>query len=143
MSSSVPNFVVRKENIVQVHSAPLAPPTKERPYRLDTDQKIVRPYVARAFVAPSVEKPSGTTSFAERYYNYVGRYCPWDLSHKLTTHPALQSVMQQHCIYWDRDEDGVIWPYDTWVGFRDLGFNVIFSFFAVITIHASLSLPSR
>jgi peroxygenase len=55
----------------------------------------------------------------------------------------LKSVMQQHCIYWDRDEDGVIWPYDTWVGFRNLGFNFIFSFFAVIVIHTALSLPSR
>jgi peroxygenase len=134
---------MRKENIVQALSAPLAPPTQERPYRLDTDQKIPRPYVARASVAPSVEKPNGTASFVEKYRNYVSRYCPWDLSHKLTIHPPLQSVMQQHCIYWDRDEDGVIWPYDTWVGFRDLGFNVIFSFLAVIVIHASLSLPSR
>lgn len=67
---------MRKENIVQTLSAPLAPPTKERPYRLDTDQKIPRPYVARASVAPSVEKPNGTASFVEKYRNYVSRYCP-------------------------------------------------------------------
>jgi len=114
---------MRKQNIGHALSAPLAPPTQERPYRLDTDIKIVRPYVARASVAPSVDKPDGTTSYVKRYQDY--------------------SVMQQHCIYWDRDEDGVIWPYDTWIGFRNLGFNFIFSFLAVIVIHTALSLPSR
>lgn len=51
--------------------------------------------------------------------------------------------MQQHCVYWDTDSDGVIWPIDTWRGFRDLGFNVLFSFLAMIVVHATLSLPTR
>jgi hypothetical protein len=132
---------MRDQNIGHALFAPLAPPTQERPYRLDTDQKIVRPYVARASVAPSVEQPNGTTSYVKRYQDYVSHYDPWSLSHKLK-YLLLKSVMQQHCIYWDRDEDGVIWPYDTWVGFRNLGFNFIFSFLAVIVIHTALSLPS-
>ena len=51
--------------------------------------------------------------------------------------------MQQHCVYWDRDGDGVIWPLDTWRGFRDLGFNLLFCFLATIVVHATLSLPTR
>ena len=55
----------------------------------------------------------------------------------------MQSVMQQHCLYWDRDGDGIIWPQDTWLGFRELGFNVVFTFLAVVIIHSALSLPTR
>lgn len=51
--------------------------------------------------------------------------------------------MQQHCVYWDRDRDGIIWPIDTWRGFRDLGFNLLFCLLATIVIHAALSLPTR
>ncbi|KAF9226401.1 Caleosin-domain-containing protein [Gyrodon lividus] len=51
--------------------------------------------------------------------------------------------MQQHCIYWDPDRDGVIWPRDTWNGFRDLGFNLLFSFLATIVVHVGMSLPTR
>lgn len=51
--------------------------------------------------------------------------------------------MQQHCIYWDRDRDGVIWPLDTWRGFRELGFNLLFCFLAMIVVHVTLSLPTR
>lgn len=51
--------------------------------------------------------------------------------------------MQQHCLYWDPDGDGVIWPIDTWRGFRDLGFNLLFTLLATIVLHASLSLPTR
>jgi len=51
--------------------------------------------------------------------------------------------MQQHCVYWDIDGDGVIWPIDTWRGFRDLGFNLLFCFLATIVVHATLSFPTR
>lgn len=53
-----------------------------------------------------------------------------------------QTVLQQHCAFWDRDEDGVIWPLDTYNGFRDLGFNVFLSFLAIFIIHSGFSYPS-
>lgn len=37
----------------------------------------------------------------------------------------------------------MIWPLDTWRGFRGLGFNLLFSFLAMIVLHAALSLPTR
>lgn len=103
--------------------APRVPVTWQRLPRTDTDNNISKPYVPRATSAPSFEQPKGSEKFSTHHHEY--------------------SVMQQHCIYWDRDEDGIIWPTDTWIGFRDLGFNVLFSFLAVIFIHASMSFPTR
>ncbi|KAG6330274.1 hypothetical protein ID866_8817, partial [Astraeus odoratus] len=99
------------------------PATLHRPPRVDTDTRIERPYIPRATYAPSAEKPRGSEKYSAHYHEY--------------------SVMQQHCLYWDRDGDGIIWPIDTWVGFRDLGFNILFSFLAVLVIHSTLSIPTR
>jgi len=41
--------------------------------------------------------------------------------------------------FWDRDGDNVIWPADTFVGFRNLGFNGLLSFIAVLVIHGTFS----
>jgi hypothetical protein len=51
--------------------------------------------------------------------------------------------MQQHILFWDRDRDGQIYPYDTYTGFRDLGFNMLFSFLAVLIINLNFSYPTR
>ncbi|KIK92759.1 hypothetical protein PAXRUDRAFT_829665 [Paxillus rubicundulus Ve08.2h10] len=104
-------------------AVPLAPVTTTRPCRPDTDLHVERPYLPRASVAPSAEHPDGSVQHAIKYRRY--------------------SVMQQHCVYWDGDDDGVIWPRDTWKGFRDLGFNLLFSFWATIVIHSTLSFPTR
>ena len=36
-------------------------------------------------------------------------------------------ALQQHVIFWDRDNDGIIHPFDVYTGFRELGFNIFFS----------------
>ncbi|KAL4737668.1 Caleosin related protein-domain-containing protein [Aspergillus similis] len=51
--------------------------------------------------------------------------------------------MQQHILFWDRDRDGQIYPYDTYRGFRDLGFNILFSFLAMLIINLNFSYPTR
>jgi len=51
--------------------------------------------------------------------------------------------MQQHCLFWDRDNDGIIYPSDTYIGFRELGYNIIFSFLALLIIHINFSYPTR
>lgn len=52
-------------------------------------------------------------------------------------------MLQQHVLFWDRDNDGVIWPWNTYTGFRDLGFNILFSLFAVLVINLNFSYPTR
>ena len=37
----------------------------------------------------------------------------------------------------------MITPWDTYIGFRDLGFNVVFSFIAVLIINLNFSYPTR
>jgi peroxygenase len=79
---------------------------------------------ARANIAPSVETPNGTTADG------------WASKHKHRT------VLQQHCLFFDRDDDGIIWPRDTFIGFYALGYGVILSFVALLIIHANFSYPT-
>ena len=51
-------------------------------------------------------------------------------------HPCTHAeLLLQHVSFWDADHDGVIWPGDTWRGFRRLGFNALISALAVPVIH--------
>ena len=77
---------------------------------------------ARANLAPSAESPQGTKGWAEQH------------SH--------QTVLQQHCDFFDRDHDGILWPQDTLVGFYRLGFGVVLSIVSVFVIHANFSYPT-
>jgi len=45
--------------------------------------------------------------------------------------------------FWDRDNDGEIYPWHTFVGFRELGFNILFSIVAMLIIHGGFSYPTR
>ncbi|EGN93926.1 hypothetical protein SERLA73DRAFT_189054 [Serpula lacrymans var. lacrymans S7.3] len=104
-------------------TATFAPVTKQRGYRHDTDSSVPKPYVARAALAPTIDHPDGSPNYSKKYSEY--------------------SVMQQHVTFWDKDKDGVIWPIDTFFGFRELGFNLLFSILAVIVVHFGLSLPTH
>ncbi|KAF2113070.1 Caleosin related protein-domain-containing protein [Lophiotrema nucula] len=79
---------------------------------------------ARANVAPSVESPQGTTRDG------------WTKKH------SHQTVLQQHCDFFDIDKDGVIWPRDTFTGFYRLGYGAILSLVAMVIIHANFSYPT-
>lgn len=82
------------------------------------------PGTARANVAATPSHPDGTTANN------------WAANH------AHQTVLQQHCAFFDPDHDGIIWPMDTFHGFYALGFGLIISALAMIIIHLNFSYPT-
>ncbi|OLN86536.1 putative peroxygenase 3-like protein 2 [Colletotrichum chlorophyti] len=85
-------------------AVPQCPVTYRRPLAVNADKVIDSPGVAHANRAPSMDQPEGSVEYSEEYKDYT--------------------VLQQHVLFWDRNNDGVITPIDVWVGFRDLGFNI-------------------
>ncbi|OGM45908.1 hypothetical protein ABOM_006072 [Aspergillus bombycis] len=55
----------------------------------------------------------------------------------------ITTPLQQHILFWDRDGDGMIFPWDIYIGFRELGFNILFSILAVLVINVNFSYPTR
>jgi hypothetical protein len=45
-----------------------------------------------------------------------------------------RSALQRHCDFWDADHDGLIYPWDIYIGFRKLGFNMILCIWAAVTM---------
>ncbi|CAN9253859.1 unnamed protein product [Alternaria alternata] len=107
-----------------VVSIPDVPITEQRkPFVNSESSKLQHTGTARANVAPSAESPDGTPGWKEKH------------SH--------QTVLQQHCDFFDRDHDGILWPQDTFVGFYRLGYGIILSIVAVFVIHSNFSYPTR
>ncbi|KUL84321.1 hypothetical protein ZTR_07584 [Talaromyces verruculosus] len=99
--------------------------TQTRIPAIDTGSTLDAPSVVRANQAVSREHPEGSvkSGYSEKHKDYT--------------------VLQQHVMFWDRDMDGHIWPLDTYRGFRELGFNVLFSLLALLIIHINFSYPTR
>ncbi|RDB21536.1 putative peroxygenase 3 [Hypsizygus marmoreus] len=49
------------------------------------------------------------------------------------------TALQAHVAFFDPDGDGIIWPLDTFRGFRDLGFGLILSVLSMFIIHGGFS----
>lgn len=100
-----------------------APVTYDRlPYIPASNSKLVDPGTARANTAPTTENPSGSDEWSRRH--------------------ADKTVVEQHAAYWDRDDDGIIWPYDTYIGCRNYGWNILLSALATFIINFNLSYPT-
>ncbi|KAK8127800.1 hypothetical protein PG984_008908 [Apiospora sp. TS-2023a] len=109
-----------------VSSIPEVPVTVERkPFsQPEDDERLPQAGVPRANIAASYEKPSGTTANG------------WAEGHKD------QTVLQQHVEFFDTDKDGIIWPLDTFRGFRAVGFGLFLSVLSVFIIHGNFSYPT-
>ena len=74
---------------------------------------------ARVNRAVTAKSPGGTAGWAEQH--------------------SQRTVLQQHCSFFDADDDGVIWPLDTFRGFHAIGFNPLISLLAMLFAHGLLS----
>ncbi|KAJ3531378.1 hypothetical protein NM208_g8905 [Fusarium decemcellulare] len=63
------------------------------------------------------------------------------MSPKTTTSRNL-TVLQKHIQFWDRDNDGIIHPWDVYSGFRELGFGLFFAIGSLL-IPIFFSYPTR
>lgn len=52
------------------------------------------------------------------------------------------SALQQHVLFWDRDNDNIIYPHDVYTGFRELGFSIPFALLSFL-IPLFFSYPTR
>ncbi|KAG0623919.1 hypothetical protein M758_3G211400 [Ceratodon purpureus] len=100
-------------------TAPKAPVTYSRPAITD-DIGLEKPYVPRAMEAVDADHPHGTTGYNNNGY----------------------TVLQQHIAFFDRNHDGVIYPWETFQGFHALGFNYIMSTIGMLFIHSAQSYPT-
>ncbi|KAL8730134.1 MAG: hypothetical protein Q9181_004759 [Wetmoreana brouardii] len=97
---------------------------KHKPYKPKPGDALADPGTARAALAVSTESPNGTT---EEDYAAKNQHL---------------TVVQQHVTYWDRDNDSIIWPQDTYIGCRDYGWGIILSLIATAFINFGLSYPT-
>ncbi|MQM23114.1 hypothetical protein Taro_056175 [Colocasia esculenta] len=97
--------------------APEAPVTGERKINTSLQDKLPKPYMARAIAAVDKYHPRGTEGKDSKGL----------------------SVLQQHVSFFDRNKDGVIYPWETFQGFRAIGFNIFISFSAAILINIGFS----
>lgn len=47
---------------------------------------------------------------------------------------SMRSVLHRLCEFWDTDGNGKIYPWDIFIGFRKLGFNVVLCIWAAVTM---------
>ncbi|KAI1761822.1 Caleosin related protein-domain-containing protein [Hypoxylon sp. FL1150] len=52
-------------------------------------------------------------------------------------------MLSRNAEYFDVDQDGVIWPRDTYAGCRKLGWGITSSSLAMIVLHSALSYPTK
>ncbi|KAF1945719.1 caleosin domain-containing protein [Clathrospora elynae] len=101
------------------------PVTEERkPYIGTKDSKLQHAGTGRANLAPSADTPNGTT------------HNDWAKKH------SHQTVLQQHCAFFDRSSTGILSPLDTYIGFYRLGFGILLSILSMLIIHGNFSYPT-
>ncbi|XP_024982678.1 peroxygenase-like [Cynara cardunculus var. scolymus] len=109
-----------QDSIAMATVAPMAPVTAQRPVPTNLESSVPKPYMARAMAAPDMEHPDGTPEHRAR-----------DMS-----------VLQQHVAFFDQDNDGIVYPWETYIGLRAIGFNVLFSLIAGFFFNITFTYPT-
>nr|ACJ70083.1 caleosin [Cycas revoluta] len=94
-----------------------APVTLERRVNPNLDDEIPKPFLPRALVAVDTEHLDGSPG---HQHNNM-------------------SVLQQHVAFFDRNHDGIVYPWETYEGFRAIGFNIVISLMSALFINIALS----
>ena len=55
-------------------------------------------------------------------------------SRKLSSPKTRRTALRRHCDFWDADGDGMIYPWDIFIGFHKLGFNIALCLWAAVTM---------
>ncbi|THZ88711.1 Caleosin-domain-containing protein [Aureobasidium pullulans] len=122
LKDQINNFPPGKQYSIAIKEVPV---TVERlPYYPKDGDRLQDPGTARVNIAASNESPNGTIQDN------------WAEEHKH------QTVVQQHVVYWDKDQDGIIWPLNTYRGCRAWGWNPILCLIATFLINVNLSYPT-
>jgi hypothetical protein len=80
------------------------------------------------------------TSLKQDVQRRVPSKCPHERGDTIKLHNNNQnpntkrSALRRHCDFWDADNDGVIYPWDIFTGFRKLGFNIALCLWAAVTM---------
>ncbi|KAM3314820.1 hypothetical protein ACQJBY_033540 [Aegilops geniculata] len=101
--------------------APQAAVTSERKLNPDLQEQLAKPYLARAMAAVDPSHPEGSK----------GRDTKG------------MSVLQQHAAFFDRNGDGVIYPWETFQSLRAIGLGSPSAFGTSILLHLVLTYPTQ
>jgi len=120
-STSIPEAAVTEERKPFEFSTGVLPLVSGAAHDEDANRTMWNLGMPRANGAETPTHPEGTTKDG------------WAARHKNKT------VLQQHCEFFDPDRDGVIWPLDVFMGFRKLGYHLIWCVLATYLISGFLS----
>lgn len=109
------------DDISVATTASNAPVTEERKLNLDLQKQLPKPYLPRALVAADPDHPNGTE----------GRD-----NHNM-------SVMQQHVSFFDRNKDGIVYPWETYQGFRAVGCGIPLSVAGGLVINFAFAIATK
>lgn len=81
-----------------------------------------------------------TAPFLQEEHDLQAKRCPLqphrnnNNNNNKNNKPTKRTALQRHCAFWDPDQDGLIYPWDIFLGFRKLGFHPALCLWAAITM---------